>query len=79
MCDKCGKNEDLHKIQDEARAMFVSFCNAHIAHQEPQREDSVEEVPAIGKGRDFNTTIMKEVVTNLHGAHKEFKKIQPKQ
>jgi len=73
-----GEEEDLHKIWDEARAIFISFYDALIAHQELLREDSVEGVPVIGEGQDSNTAVIKEAIIDVHSAHMEFAKLQPK-
>ncbi|KAJ8431997.1 hypothetical protein Cgig2_005926 [Carnegiea gigantea] len=52
-----GKSEDLRKIRDEAREMFVLIYND--AAQKSQRE-----------AQGFNADVMKDVVVDLHSAHK---------
>ena len=72
MCNKYSESEYLRKIQDEARAIFVSFCDAPTIDEESQREGSVEGPPAIGECQDLNTDVMKEAIADLQSAHADF-------
>ena len=59
MCNKYGESEDLRKIRDEAKEMFVSFYDA--AGWKSRRE-----------AQGFNTDVMKDDIVDLHSAHVEF-------
>jgi len=65
MCNKYGESNYLWKLQDEARAMLISFCDAPIADEESQRKHSVEGPPAIRERQDLNIDVMKEAIADL--------------
>ena len=79
MCNEYGENEDLHKIRHKSYALFASFCNDSTAHDESQKEDSIEGVPTINEGQDFNTVVMTQAITEFHSAYTKLAKLQSKQ